>query len=103
MARPQRSLNTGVARVTFDGEPALALADLLRLPGLRPEYARLLARAGVRSRADLRSRRPRPLADALLVANTERPITRLVPPEAVLGGWIEQAARTTDEESPPRS
>ncbi len=69
-------------------------ADLMRLPGVGPEYSDLLEAAGVDSPAELAQRNPANLATTFQEVVAARPdIVRRVPGEAEVAGWIEEAKR----------
>jgi predicted flap endonuclease-1-like 5' DNA nuclease len=71
--------------------------DLMRVPGVGPQYSDLLEAAGVDSPAELALRNPANLAITVQEVVAARPGTvRRLPTEAEIAGWIE-AARTMDK------
>ena len=71
--------------------------DLMRIPGVGPQYSDLLEAAGVGSPAELAQRNPVNLEATIQSVVAERPgIVRRVPSEAEIAGWIE-GARTLDQ------
>jgi predicted flap endonuclease-1-like 5' DNA nuclease len=83
----------------IDGELILEWVkdvDLMRVPGVGPQYSDLLEAAGVDSPAELAQRNPANLAITVQEVVAARPgIVRRIPTEAEIAGWIE-AARTID-------
>ncbi len=72
-------------------------ADLMRVPGVGPQYSDLLEAAGVGSPAELAQRNPANLAITVQEVVAARPgIVRRVPSEAEITAWIE-AAGTLDQ------
>jgi len=71
------------------------LADLMRISGIGSEYSELLEAAGVDTVKELRNRVAANLAARMAEVNAARKLTRTVPSEKVVSGWIEQA-RTLD-------
>jgi predicted flap endonuclease-1-like 5' DNA nuclease len=68
--------------------------DLMRVPGVGPQYSDLLEAAGVGSPAELAQRNPANLAVTVQEVVAARPgIVRRIPSEAEIAAWIEQAAR----------
>lgn len=67
------------------------MADLMRVKGVGPEYAELLEAGGVDTVKELAQRRADNLAAKMAELNQSRKLTRQVPSEAVVAGWIEQA------------
>lgn len=68
--------------------------DLMRVPGVGPQYSDLLEAAGVGSPAELAQRNPANLAVTVQEVAAARPgIVRRVPGEAEIAGWIEAAGR----------
>ena len=66
--------------------------DLMRVPGVGPQYSDLLVAAGVGSPAELAQRNPAHLAITVQEVVAARPgIVRRVPSEAEIATWIEQA------------
>jgi predicted flap endonuclease-1-like 5' DNA nuclease len=71
--------------------------DLMRVPGVGPQYSDLLEAAGVDSPAELAQRNPANLAVTIQEVVAARPgIVRRTPSEAELAEWIE-AAGTLDK------
>jgi uncharacterized membrane protein/predicted flap endonuclease-1-like 5' DNA nuclease len=69
-------------------------ADLMRIPGVGPQYSDLLEAAGVDSPTDLSHRNPKKLASTLQEVVAARPgIVRHVPSESVLASWIEESGK----------
>lgn len=69
-------------------------ADLMRVPGVGPEYAALLERAGVASAAELAQRNPDSLSAMITAANdlgNGRAMVNRLPSATTLAGWIEAA------------
>jgi len=68
--------------------------DLMRIPGVGPQYSDLLEAAGVDSPAELAHRNASNLAVTVQEVVAARPgIVRRVPTEAEIAGWIEEARR----------
>ncbi len=68
-------------------------ADLMRVPGVGPEYAELLRAAGVASPTELATRNPGHLAATVADAAAANPGTvRRVPSAQEIGDWIAAAA-----------
>ncbi len=68
--------------------------DLMRVPGVGPQYSDLLEAAGVGSPAELAQRNPANLEATIQSVVAERPgIVRRVPSEAEITGWIEEAGK----------
>ena len=67
------------------------MADLFRIKGVGPEYAELLEAAGVDTVKELRNRNAANLADRCAEVNAQKKLTRTVPSEQAISGWIEQA------------
>jgi predicted flap endonuclease-1-like 5' DNA nuclease len=69
-------------------------ADLMRVPGIGPQYSDLLVAAGVDSPAELVQRNPANLAITLQEVVAARPgIVRRIPSEADVAEWIAAAAQ----------
>lgn len=66
-------------------------ADLFRIDGVGPEYAELLEAAGVDTVKELRNRNAANLAAKCAEVNESKKLTRSVPSEKVVSGWIDQA------------
>lgn len=67
------------------------MADLFRINGVGPEYAELLEAAGVDTVKELRHRNAENLAAKCAEVNEQKKLTRSVPSEKVVTGWVEQA------------
>ena len=67
------------------------MADLMRISGIGSEYSELLEAAGVDTVKELRNRNAENLAAKMAEVNETRKLTRAVPAEKVVSGWIEQA------------
>ncbi len=68
--------------------------DLMRVPGVGPEYSDLLEAAGVDSPAELAQRNPANLAVTVQEVVAARPgIVRRVPSEAEIAAWIGEAGK----------
>ena len=67
------------------------MCDLFRIKGVGPEYAELLEAAGVDTVKELRNRNSANLAEACAKVNEQKKLTRSVPSEKVVSGWVDQA------------
>jgi predicted flap endonuclease-1-like 5' DNA nuclease len=67
------------------------LSDLMRISGVGAEYSELLEAAGVDTVKELRTRVAANLATRMAEVNATRKLTRTLPGEKVVSGWIEQA------------
>ena len=67
------------------------MADLFRIKGVGPEYAELLEAAGVNTVKELRNRNAENLAAKCAEVNEQKKLTRNVPSEKVVSGWVDQA------------
>ena len=68
--------------------------DLMRVPGVGPQYSDLLEAAGVGSPAELAQRNPANLAITVQEVVAARPgIVRRIPSEAEIAAWIEEAGK----------
>ncbi len=68
--------------------------DLMRVPGVGPQYSDLLEAAGVDSPAELAQRNPANLATTIQEVVAERPgIVRRVPTEAEIAEWVAEAGK----------
>lgn len=67
------------------------MADLMRIKGIGEEYSDLLEEAGVDTVKELRNRNAENLAVKLAEVNEEKNLTRNVPSESTVQGWVEQA------------
>jgi uncharacterized membrane protein len=69
-------------------------ADLMRIPGVGPEYSDLLEAAGVDSPAELVLRNPKNLEITFQEVAAARPgIVRRVPGESEIRGWMDAASK----------
>lgn len=73
------------------------MADLFRINGVAGEYAELLVCSGVDTVKELKMRNAANLAEKLAEVNGEKKLTRKVPSEKTVEGWIKQAG-----ELPPK-
>ncbi len=71
------------------------MADLMRITGVGGEYAELLEAAGVDTIKELRNRNPANTALKMSEINADKKLTRKVPTEKTVSGWIEQACKIT--------
>jgi predicted flap endonuclease-1-like 5' DNA nuclease len=67
------------------------MADLMRISGVGEEYSELLEAAGVDTVKELKNRNPENLAAKMTEVKKEKKLTRQVPSEKTVSGWIEQA------------
>jgi predicted flap endonuclease-1-like 5' DNA nuclease len=67
------------------------MADLMRISGVGQEYSELLEAAGVDTVKELRNRNAENLAAKMAEVNAVRKLTRTVPSEKAVAGWVEQA------------
>lgn len=67
------------------------MADLMRIEGVGPEFAQLLEASGVDTVKELRNRDAGNLSAKMHEVNETKKLTRRVPSEATVGGWVEQA------------
>ena len=67
------------------------MADLMRISGIGGEYSELLEASGVDTVKELRNRNAANLATAMKEINDSKKLTRMVPSEATVAKWIEQA------------
>ena len=67
------------------------MADLMRISGVGSEYSELLEAAGVDTVKELRNRNAENLAAKMAEVNEAKKLTRTVPSEKVVKGWVEQA------------
>ncbi len=67
------------------------LADLMRISGIGPQFSELLEAAGVDTVKELRNRNAANLAAKMQEVNAEKKLTRRVPPESIVAGWVEAA------------
>jgi predicted flap endonuclease-1-like 5' DNA nuclease len=66
-------------------------ADLMRIKGVGSQYSDLLEAAGVDTVKELKTRKAAALAQRLVEVNAEKKLTRAVPAEKMVAGWIERA------------
>lgn len=69
------------------------VADRMRIPGVKREYAELLQAAGVDTVKELKYRNPANLAKAMADANKKHKLVRLLPSEKVVARWIDHAKK----------
>ena len=69
------------------------MADLMRISGVGSEYSELLEAAGVDTVKELRNRNAENLAAKMAEVNAAKKLTRSVPSEKVVTGWVEQAKK----------
>lgn len=69
----------------------VGMADLFRVKGVAGEFAELLKGAGVDTIKELRTRNAANLAAKMKEVNEEKKLTRAVPSEAQVQGWVDQA------------
>jgi len=67
------------------------MADLMRISGVGSEFSELLEAAGVDTIKELRNRNAENLAIRMAEVNETKKLTRAVPSEKVVAGWVEQA------------
>ena len=67
------------------------MADLFRISGVAGEYAELLVCSGVDTVKELKMRNAENLAAKLAEVNSEKNLTRKVPSQKTVEGWIKQA------------
>lgn len=67
------------------------MADLMRIKGVGKQYAELLEAAGVDTVKELKQRVAANLAAKMAEVNAARKLTRAVPAEKMVAGWIDQA------------
>ncbi|MCL6607325.1 MAG: DUF4332 domain-containing protein [Geminicoccaceae bacterium] len=67
------------------------MADLMRIKGVGKQYAELLEAAGVDTVRELERRVAANLVAKMAEVNAARKLTRAVPAEKMVAGWIEQA------------
>jgi predicted flap endonuclease-1-like 5' DNA nuclease len=69
------------------------MADRMRIKGIGEDNAKLLEAAGVITVRDLKYRNPQNLAKAMAEANAKRKLVRILPTEAAIKRWIEEAGK----------
>lgn len=67
------------------------MADLMRIKGVGSEYSELLEAAGVDTVKELRNRNAENLAAKMAEVNKQKKLTRTVPSEKTVSGWVVQA------------
>lgn len=67
------------------------MADLFRLKGVGPEFAELLEAAGVDTVKELKHRNAANLATKMTEVNEAKKLTRRVPTESQVVGWVAEA------------
>ena len=67
------------------------MADLFRVRGVASQYAELLEAAGVDTVKELRNRNSDNLIEAMVKANAEKKLVRLLPNNKRVSSWIEHA------------
>jgi predicted flap endonuclease-1-like 5' DNA nuclease len=67
------------------------LADLMRIRGIGKQYSELLEASGVDTVKELKTRRADNLATKVAEVNEEKKLTRAVPTEKMIAGWVAQA------------
>jgi predicted flap endonuclease-1-like 5' DNA nuclease len=67
------------------------MADLMRISGVGSEFSELLEAAGVDTVKELRNRNAENLAAKMAEVNEQKKLTRTVPSEKTVAGWVEQA------------
>ncbi len=92
-------LRTGVATHTGLSELQLETwknqADLMRVSGIGSEYGQLLEASGIQSVRELSLRSPENVVHLLDRVNTEKQLTRAIPPLITVRKWIDQAKTMT--------
>ena len=66
-------------------------ADLMRIKGIGTQYSDLLEASGVDTVKELRTRNAANIAARMAEVNGTKKLTRAVPAEKMVAGWIEQA------------
>ncbi|MFO8193040.1 MAG: DUF4332 domain-containing protein [Bacillota bacterium] len=69
------------------------MVDLYRIKGIGSEYSELLEAAGVDTVPDLARRNPTNLAKKMAELNEAKKLTRRVPNEEEVKGWVAQAKK----------
>ena len=67
------------------------MADLMRISGVGSEYSELLEAAGVDTVKELRNRNAENLAAKMMEVNEAKKLTRTVPSDKIVTGWVDQA------------
>jgi predicted flap endonuclease-1-like 5' DNA nuclease len=68
-------------------------ADLMRIRGIGTQFSDLLEASGVDTVKELRTRKAGNLAARMAEVNAVKKLTRIVPAEKMVAGWIEQAKK----------
>jgi predicted flap endonuclease-1-like 5' DNA nuclease len=71
------------------------MADLMRIKGVGKQFAELLEAAGVDTVKELKTRNAANLAASMAEVNAEKKLTRAVPTETMVAGWIAEAKTMT--------
>ncbi len=87
--RKSLSRQTKIAEKTL--EAWAQMADLLRVRGIGPDVARLLAAAGVHTVAQLKSEKAAELSDEIAKVNSKQHLSENPPSVEHLTAWITQA------------
>lgn len=69
------------------------LADLMRITGVATQFSELLEAAGVDTVKELKTRRADNLAAKMAEVNAKKKLTRQVPTESQVQGWVDQAKK----------
>jgi predicted flap endonuclease-1-like 5' DNA nuclease len=88
-ARKTLAKQTKIAEKTL--EAWVQMADLLRVRGIGPDVARLLAAAGTKTVEQLKSADPTKLNDDIAKVNSKQHLSENPPNAEQLGAWIKQA------------
>ncbi len=75
----------------IEGIGEVRAADLMRISGVGQDYSELLELRGVDTVQELRNRRADNLTAKMAKVNAEKKAMRVVPTEATVTQWIEQA------------
>ncbi|MCB1972158.1 MAG: DUF4332 domain-containing protein [Geminicoccaceae bacterium] len=67
------------------------MADLMRIKGIGKQFSELLEAAGVDTVKELRTRNAENLTAKMAEVNEQKKLTRAVPAEKMVAGWVEQA------------
>ena len=70
------------------------LADMMRIPGVNPQYAELLEAAGIANIKELRTRSASALVTRLQEINDKKKIVKSLPTSSTLQVWIDRAKVT---------
>ena len=88
-ARKALALSSKVALPML--ENWIRMADLLRIKGIGPDVAKLLAAAGVKTVAQLKAADPEKVNDSITKANSNNELSKNPPSSEHLRAWIAQA------------